>query len=163
MAKDLNNYRDNRLTDVNDQLDNPVASYKYDFAGRRVRKIADGNTTKYCYDGGQVIAEYDGSDNPLRKFVYGPGIDEPICMIDITDSNAVYYYHFDGLGSVVALSNVNGEIIKRYSYDVFGQPTIEDPNHESRATSDVNNSYMFTSRRVKNTLHPIRNTNQIPV
>jgi len=50
----------------------------------------------------------------LRKFIYSPGIDEPICLIDATDGNAVYhqdgqghYYHFDGLGSVVALSDVN--------------------------------------------------------
>lgn len=59
-------------------------------------------TTKYCYDGDQVIAEYEGG-SLVRKFIYGPGIDEPICMIDVADSNTVYYYHFDGLGSVVAL------------------------------------------------------------
>ncbi|MHC4574079.1 MAG: RHS repeat domain-containing protein [Planctomycetota bacterium] len=50
----------------------------------------------------------------------------------------VYYYHFDGLGSVIALSNENKEIIERYSYDVFGEPN---------RTSDVNNPYLFTGRR----------------
>ncbi len=30
-------------------------------------------------------------------------------MIDVADNNAVYYYHFDGLCGVAALSNVNGE------------------------------------------------------
>ena len=45
-------------------------------------------------------------------------------MIDVADNNAVYYYHFDGLCSVVALSDVNNVIVERYSYDVFGQPTI---------------------------------------
>ncbi len=69
-------------------------------------------TTKYCYDGDQVIAEYDGSDNLLWKFIYGPDIDEPICMIDVADSNAVYYYHIDGLGSMVALSDVNNVIVE---------------------------------------------------
>jgi RHS repeat-associated protein len=77
----------------------------------------------------------------LRKFVYGPGIDEPICMIDVADNNAVYYYHFDGLGSVIALSNENNKIIERYSYDVFGEPN---------RTSDVNNPYLFTGRRYDN-------------
>ena len=43
-------------------------------------------------------------------------------MIDIADSNSVYYYHFDGLGSVAALSDVNGGVVERYSYDVFGEP-----------------------------------------
>jgi YD repeat-containing protein len=90
----------NRLTDVNDQNDTAVASYSYDYLGRRMSKTVYGSpdvTTKYCYDGDQVIAEYDGNDNLLRKFIYGPGIDEPICTIDVTDSNAIYYYHIDGL------------------------------------------------------------------
>ncbi|MDD5135266.1 MAG: hypothetical protein PHP01_07640 [Phycisphaerae bacterium] len=39
-----------------------------------------------------------------RKFVYGPGIDEPIMLIDGSSGNK-YYYHYDGLGSVAALSN----------------------------------------------------------
>ena len=39
-----------------------------------------------------------------------PGIDEPICMIDVVGGGAIYYYHFDGLGSVTALSNVNRDI-----------------------------------------------------
>jgi RHS repeat-associated protein len=59
-------------------------------------------------------------------------------MIDVTDSNAVYYYHFDGLGSVVALSDVNSDIVEIYSYDVFGEPNI---------TSSVGNPYLFTGRR----------------
>ena len=145
---------ENRLTDVNEN-DSPVASYTYDFAGRRVKKIVYGSPdviTKYCYDGDQVIAEYDynsvSEDYELaRKFIYGPGIDEPILMIDVTDSNAVYYYHFDGLGSVAALSDVNSDIVETYSYDVFGQPTIRDENGSLISQSDVNNPYMFTARR----------------
>jgi len=130
---------ENRLTDVNNQSDEPVVSYKYDFMGRRVRKtIHDSQATiHYVYDGDQVIAEYDGSNTLLRRFVYGPGIDEPVCMIDVADSNAVYYYHYDGLGSVVALSDANGVIVERYKYDVFGQPMIIDPNNEQLMPSLV--------------------------
>ena len=141
---------ENRLTDVNDQGDTAVASYSYDYLGRRILKTVYGSpdvTTKYCYDGSQVIAEYDGSDNLLRKFIYGPGIDEPICMIDITDSNAVYYYHFDGLGSVAALSNASADIVENYSYDVFGAPTIYDENQTEISQSAISNPYMFTARR----------------
>jgi len=118
--------------------------------GRRISRTVYGSpdvTTKYCYDGDQVIAEYDGSDNLLRKFVYGPGIDEPICIIDVADSNAVYYYHFDGLGSVVALSDVNNVIVESYSYDVFGAPTIYDANYTEISPSAIGNPYMFTARR----------------
>jgi RHS repeat-associated protein len=134
---------ENRLTDVN-QNDVRIASYKYDYSGRRVRKIlysggSPSGTVKYCYDGAHVIAEYDGSDNLLQKFVYGPGIDEPICMVDCTGANEViYYYHQDGLGSVVALSDSSANIVEQYSYDVFGEPNT---------VSSIGNPYLFTGRR----------------
>jgi hypothetical protein len=35
-------------------------------------------------------------------------------MIDVADNNTVYYYHCDGLGSVIALSDANSEIVERY-------------------------------------------------
>ena len=61
-------------------------------------------------------------------------------------STGTYYYHFDGLGSVVALSNVNSVIVERYSYDVFGAVTIRDSNDSVVSVSSVANSYMFTGR-----------------
>jgi len=90
----------------------------------------------------EVIAEYDNEGNLLRRYIYGPGIDEPICMIAGSD---VYFYHFDGLGSVVALSN--GDIVERYEYDVFGDVTITDSNNSVVSVSSVANPYMFTGRR----------------
>jgi YD repeat-containing protein len=56
-----------RLTNVNSQNGEPVAAYRYDYNGRRISsKTVGGTTTKYCYDGDQVIAEYDG-DTLVRK------------------------------------------------------------------------------------------------
>ena len=117
--------------------------FKYDYLGRRVEKtIHDSQTTiHYTYDGDQVIAEYEGS-TLKRKFVYGPGIDEPVCMIVVDgQTETKYYYHYDGLGSVIALSDDNGSIVERYSYDVFGEPN---------RTSNVGNPYLFTGRRYDN-------------
>jgi len=116
-----------------------TAQYTYDYLGRRVSKTlhASQTTIHYAYDGDQIVAEYDGNGTLLRKFIYGPGIDEPICMIDVVNDNAKYYYHFDGLGSVVALSDESGNIVERYSYDVFGEPN---------RVSAVSNRYMFTGR-----------------
>jgi RHS repeat-associated protein len=114
-----------------------VATYAYDFAGRRVSKTTGGVTTRYVYDGDQIVAEYQGGV-PIRKFVYGPGIDEPILMINVSgETETLYYYHFDGLGSVVALSDNDGDIIERYSYDVFGEPN---------RMSNIGNPYLFTAR-----------------
>jgi RHS repeat-associated protein len=126
-----------------------VASYAYDYLGRRISRTIYGApnvTVRYAYDGARILAEYDGSGTLLRKFVYGPGLDEPICLIDVANGNAAYYYHLDGLGSVVALSNVNKVLVERYAYDVFGRPTIRDPNGVVLAASARGNPYLFTGR-----------------
>jgi RHS repeat-associated protein len=114
-------------------------AYTYDPAGRRIDKKVDGTTqVKYLYDGDHCIAEYDGSDALLRKYVFGPCIDEPICLIEVADSNAVSYYHFDGLGSVIALSDEDGNTAVLYEYSVYGQVASSDPNNPNR--------FMFTGR-----------------
>jgi YD repeat-containing protein len=46
--------------------------YKYDPSGRRIEKNVDGYKTRYIYDGGNVIAEYDYNHKLLRKYIYGP-------------------------------------------------------------------------------------------
>jgi hypothetical protein len=91
-----------------------TVTYKYDPAGRRIEKNVDGDKTTYVYDGGNVIAEYDDSGSLSKKFIHGARVDEVVCMIDVADSGKVYYYHYDGLGSVVALSNSSGNSV--YSY-----------------------------------------------
>lgn len=55
-----------------------TAAYTYDPTGRRISKDVNGQVTGYIYDGDQVIAEYDGTGALTKKFIYGPGIDEPI-------------------------------------------------------------------------------------
>ena len=65
-------------------------------------------TLRYAYDGDEIIAEYDGSGTLLREFVYSLGVDEPICLIDAGNGHAACYYHFDGLGNVVALWRSRG-------------------------------------------------------
>jgi len=92
--------------------------------------------------GGNVIAEYDGNHNLLRKFVYVPRVDEPVCMIDVVDSNEPYYCHFDGHGSFLALSDVNNVVVEKYAYDAFGQQAI----HASTYT--VGNTEVFASSSV---------------
>jgi RHS repeat-associated protein len=116
-----------------------VISYTYDPSGRRIEKKYDGLTQmKYVYDGDHIIAEYDGFTNLLHKYIYGPGVDQPICMIDVPNSNATYYYHFDGLGSVIALTNSAGSVANLYEYSVYGEVSASDASHPNR--------FLFTAR-----------------
>ena len=46
-------------------------------------------------------------------------------MIEVDgETETVYYYHYDGLGSVIALSDSSGNIVERYEYTVFGKHPI---------------------------------------
>jgi RHS repeat-associated protein len=124
------------------------AEYVYDPSGRRIEKKYDGATVyKYIYacpepaerDGDHCIAEYDASNNVARKYIYGPSVDEPVCMIEAAgDYAGTYYYHFDALGSVVALSDAGGDTVAVYEYDVYGRVGASDPNHPNR--------FLFTGR-----------------
>jgi len=114
-------------------------SYVYDPGGRRIEKKYDGQAVmKYLYDGDQIIAEYDATGALVHKYIYGPGVDQPICMIDAADANATYHYHFDGLGSVIALTNSSGAVANLYEYSIFGETSASDPNHPNR--------FLFTGR-----------------
>ena len=89
----------------------------------------------YIYDGEDVIAEYDGQGQLARKFVHGPGIDNPILMDTGTEQ---YYYHTNDLGSVIALTDSAAAVVETYRYTAYGQP--EPP-------SAVGNPYLYTARR----------------
>jgi RHS repeat-associated protein len=56
------------------------------------------------------------------------------------------YYHRDGLGSTVALSDATGQIVERYRYDVFGRVEIRSATGESVPVSLFGNRFLFTGR-----------------
>jgi hypothetical protein len=77
---------------INSQL--KIITYSSDPSGRRIEKIPpradlsgidDQVAIVYCHHGDHVIGEYDGDGNLLRKYIYGPRVDEPICMIRIRE------------------------------------------------------------------------------
>ena len=90
---------------------------------------------------GDGTSEYDGNNRLVHKYIYGPGVDQPVCMIDVPDSNAAYYYHFDGLGSRLALSDADGNTAVVYEYDVYGQVAAVQtiPSHHNNQSSIINN------------------------
>jgi len=121
--------------------------------GRRIaKKIYDTQyslltTQSYVYDGDQVIAEYDGSGTLQQKYVYGPGIDEPIQVTSHTSQvTGTFYYHSDGLGSITALTDAAGDVIEKYEYDVYGAIIIKDANDAVLSQSAVGNRFGFTGR-----------------
>lgn len=123
---------DNRLTGINGTV-----SYEYDPFGRRIKKTVNGTDTNYVYDGDRVIEERDGSDNLLRRFVYGVGIDEVLWVEDASGNK--FWYYYDALGSVVNISDNAGNLVSTIHYDVYGD-FVE-------TGSFTSNPYKFTGRR----------------
>jgi RHS repeat-associated protein len=133
---------ENRLVKVEDFVaDNPIptatSTYRYDGLGRRIEKVANGQTTRYIYDGEDILLEYDGANVLQARYTHGPGIDEPIA---VTRGGSTFFYHQDGLGTVTDLTDATGATVKSYSYDVYG--TIVDQ------TGTVEQPYTYTGREL---------------
>ncbi|MDH3976734.1 MAG: MopE-related protein [Deltaproteobacteria bacterium] len=115
---------ENRLTRVKRTFNNSstVVDYAYDVFGRRIeRKVTtDGTlllTTNYLYDNEDIVAIYENG-TLTKEFIHGPGIDEPLA---IKTGGSWNYYHADGLGSVMALTDGSGaKVGSTYGYDSFG-------------------------------------------
>jgi len=66
--------------------------------------------------------------------------------VKITPTGPAYYHH-DGLGSTIALTGENGELLESYRYDAFGAVTILSPSTlDPRPSTAFGNRFLFTGR-----------------
>ncbi len=121
----------------------PTSVYAYDAFGRRISKTVNGTTTKFTYDGDQILEELNASDQQLAEYINGSGIDEPLRMQRGTTKS---YYLVDGLGSIIGLTNPQGKIVEQYTYDPYGKPSIFDGAGNPLTASAFGNHYLFTGR-----------------
>lgn len=98
------------------------ATLQYDATSRLSQLVGGGTTTRFLYDGADVIAEYDASGNLQRRYVHGPGVDEPINWLEGTGTSDRRWLLSDVRGSVVGVSNAAGAVTNVNTYDVFGSP-----------------------------------------
>jgi RHS repeat-associated protein len=93
-------------------------TYLYDDTGRRIQKTAGSTATNYLLSGPDILAEYDPSwSTPAAQYLHGPALDEPIARITAT---ATQYYHQDGLGSIVAVTDGTGATTGTQRFDAYG-------------------------------------------
>ena len=92
----------------------------YDPANR-LYQTAGGSTTRFGYDGGNMIGEYNGSNSLQRRYVFGPGSDEPFVQYEETGTSTRRWFHADERGSVVAVSDASGDVVTAVTrYDEYG-------------------------------------------
>jgi RHS repeat-associated protein len=97
----------------------------YDPLGRlyQVTTTTPSSTTRFVYDGDRLIAEYNGSGTLLRRYVHGPGVDEPLLWYEGAAVSAATrrYLHADHQGSIVAASLPSGAMQQIRAYDAYGR------------------------------------------
>jgi len=92
-------------------------TYKYDHEGRRIEKTSGAITNRYVYSGLSMWSEYSADwSAALAHYTY-TGLDKRIIRSTATDAR---YYHNDGLGSVVAVSNAAGATQASTRFDAWG-------------------------------------------
>src|SRR5690349_2031287 len=78
--------------------------------------------TLFVGNGLNLIAEYDASNTLLRRYVHGPGVDEPIVWYDGGGTLDRRFLQSDERGSVISVSDAGGNSLARNSYDEYGIP-----------------------------------------
>ena len=88
-------------------------------------------TTSYTYDGEDILREVRGATT--LKYVHGPA---STSRWRVDDGTALTYFHADGLGSIVKVTNAAGAVTLTRQYDAWG-------NLEAGASEP---GYAFTGR-----------------
>ncbi len=114
-----------------------TASFVYDAFGRRASKTISGATTQFLYDGLNPVQELAAGNPPASvtaNLLTGLGIDE---YFSRSDASGTMAFLRDALGSTIGLVNSAGGIDTSYTYEPFGNTTVNGGNA---------NPYQFTGR-----------------
>lgn len=97
-------------------------SLSYDPLGRLFEVVSAGATTQFLYDGDRRVAEFDGAaTSPLRRYVHGAGVDEPVVWYEGPGTGGRRWLHSDRQGSITAWTDSLAAITV-YTYGPYGEP-----------------------------------------
>jgi len=100
----------------------PGTTLYYDGLGR-LAEYDTGTSTRFLYDGTHMAAELaNPSGAVMRRYVYGPGADEPLVWYEGSGTSDRRWLHADERGSVIAVTDGSGSTIGVNSYDEYGVP-----------------------------------------
>ncbi len=116
------------LYDVRDKMVEVVQGasilgrFQYDFEARRSLKVGEGlpsdNVRQYVYDQTSLLLEYDATGNEKAKYDYSS--DRLISLFRQDEGRR--YFSFDGLRSVVNLTDDSGVAAASYHWNAWGEP-----------------------------------------
>ena len=106
----------NRLTSVSGGV-----SLSYDPLGRLQTYTTSTVSVSGLYDGASVIAQYVNG-KVSRRYVHGPGIDEPLVEYAGSGTTSRTFLHADERGSIIAHTDSSGVRTATLTYDEYGNP-----------------------------------------
>lgn len=123
------------------------AVFTYDAVGKRIQKTINEKTIQYLYDGMDIVQEIE--DNTVTaNYIRTLNIDEPLALIN---RDGIYYYIYDGLGSIIGLADQSGNEAVQYQYDPFGNtfsnnPSFKNPFQYTGRENDETGLYYYRAR-----------------
>jgi len=98
-------------------------TFAYNGLGQRVQKVDSTGTTKYLWDGLNIILELDANNAIQRRYTHGHADIEGVAsLIDVEDSQGDhYFYHFDQVGGVHNLTDESQSVAQYYDYSPYGR------------------------------------------
>lgn len=94
----------------------------YDPLGRLRQSTSASGGTQFLYEGNRLVGEYNVSGTLLRRYVHGPGIDEPLVWYEGAGLTDRRWLAADHQGTIVASTNMGGTTT-RYKYGPYGEPS----------------------------------------
>lgn len=117
----------NRLTKVKTEGGKEV-KYIYNGDGLLFERVEEGNRTRYYYDEeAKLIAEADvstGTPSVIYTYIYD--LNGRLWSRVDQKTGGVQYYQLNGHGDVVGLTDSQGNQLNTYTYDIWGNPEIEE-------------------------------------
>jgi RHS repeat-associated protein len=99
----------------------PGTNYAYSALGQLFYETP--TDTRFSYSGSQLVVETSSVNNSVRRrYVPGPGTDEPIVWYEGSGTSDRRWLHADERGSIVAVSDSAGNAIGVNRYDEYGIP-----------------------------------------
>ncbi|AOZ04638.1 RHS repeat-associated core domain-containing protein [Cupriavidus malaysiensis] len=86
-----------------------------------LRTTINGTATTLLYNGRELAAEYDAAGAVARRYVFGPGIDEPLVQYEGPGTASKCWLYADHQGSIVAQTNRSGATTSSQAYGPFGE------------------------------------------
>ena len=104
-------------------------------------KPIGGTRTRYLLSGSEEVADLDGANNIIARYIPGPAIDERVAQIDA--NGAISYIHTDRQNSVIAISDSAGNVTTRRAYGTYGETTPT----QMTGTGGAGHPFGYTGRR----------------